>query len=89
MHRTDVDGTRKEAKEMYHCMEFDFYPIRQRNEELRREVSTHRLEKQLRQNHKVRGSRLAAFVLRLKSASILFAGQESQGLAHRQMIRRR
>jgi hypothetical protein len=52
---------------MYHHMEFDPYLIRQHNQQIFKEVQALRLEKRLRQVHKVRGSRLSAFVLRLKN----------------------
>jgi hypothetical protein len=52
---------------MYHHMEFDPYLIRERNQLLFREVQALRLEKRLRKNQKVRGSRLAAFAHPLKS----------------------
>ena len=52
---------------MYHHMEFDPYLIRERNQLLFREVQALRLEKPPRKNHKVRGSRLVALTLRLKS----------------------
>lgn len=51
---------------MHHFMEFDPYLIREHNQQIFNEVQALRFEKRLRQN-KVRGSRLAAFVLRLKS----------------------
>ena len=38
--------------------------IRERNEELRREVSTYQLEKRLRQNRKPRSGRFVVFVSR-------------------------
>ena len=53
---------------MYHHMEFDPYLIRERNQLLLSEVQALRLEKRLRKNHKVRGSRLAGFAHRLKSS---------------------
>ena len=52
---------------MNHHMEFDPYLIRERNQQIFREVQALRLERRLRKNHKVRSSRLVAFTLRLKS----------------------
>ncbi len=52
---------------MYHYMEFDPYLIRERNQQLFREVQALRLEKRLLKNHKACSSRLAAFAHRLKS----------------------
>jgi len=52
---------------MYYHMESDSYLIRERNQQLFKEVQALRLKKRLRKNHKVRGSRLAAFALRLKN----------------------
>jgi hypothetical protein len=51
---------------MHHYMEFDPYLIRERNEQIRSGVNSLRLQEQLRKNHKVHGSRLAAFALRRK-----------------------
>jgi hypothetical protein len=65
--KTDTDGTQKEAKEMYHFMEFDPYLVRQRNQQIFNEVQALRFEKWLRKSHKVGGSKLAAFTLFLKS----------------------
>jgi hypothetical protein len=48
-------------------MESDPYLIRERNQQIFKEVQALRLKKRLRKNHKVRGSRLAAFALRLKT----------------------
>jgi hypothetical protein len=44
----------KEKAEMTYYPDFDSHSIRERNEGLRREVSTYRLEKQLRQNREPR-----------------------------------
>ncbi len=52
---------------MHHYMEFDPHLIGERNRQIFREVRALRLEKVLRTNHKVSGSPLVAFVLRLKS----------------------
>jgi hypothetical protein len=52
---------------MYHHMEFGPYLIRERNQQLFKEVQALRLEKRLRKNHKVRGSQLIGFAFRLKS----------------------
>ena len=52
---------------MYYHMESDPYLIRERNEQIFKEVQALRLEKRLRLHHKGRGSRLAAFALRLKN----------------------
>lgn len=52
---------------MYHYMEFEPYLIRERNRQILGEVQALRLEKRLRKNHKVRGSRWAAFADRLKN----------------------
>jgi hypothetical protein len=52
---------------MYHHMEFDLYLIRERNQQLFRELQALRLEKRLRRNHKVRGSGLVALAHRLKN----------------------
>jgi hypothetical protein len=52
---------------MYHHMEFDPYLIREHNQQIFKEVQALRLEKRLRKNHKVRGSDLMAFALRLES----------------------
>jgi hypothetical protein len=52
---------------MYYHMESDPYLIRERNQQIFKEVQALRLEKRLRKNHKVRGSRLAAFAHRLKN----------------------
>ena len=52
---------------MYHHMEFDPYLIGERNQQLFREVQALHLEKRLRKNCKVRGSRLAAVALRFKN----------------------
>jgi len=51
---------------MYHYMEFDPYLIRERKQQIFKEVQALRLEKRLRKNHEVRGSRLVTFALRLK-----------------------
>jgi hypothetical protein len=56
---------------MYDYMVFDPYLItyltEERNQQIFREVQALRLKKQVRRNHKVRGSRLVAFNLGLKS----------------------
>jgi hypothetical protein len=52
---------------MYHYMEFDPYLISERNLQIFKEVQALRLERRLRNNHEVRGSRLITFALRLKS----------------------
>jgi hypothetical protein len=52
----------KEEEEMNHYMDFDPYFIRERNERLLREVSTHRLQKRLREQHGPSGSRFGTFV---------------------------
>jgi hypothetical protein len=52
---------------MYYHMESDPYLIRERNQQLFREVQALHFEKRLRKNHKVPGSRLAAAVLRFKN----------------------
>ena len=44
--------------------DFDPYLIRERNEGLRREVSTLRLEKRLREDHQPRSSRVIALARR-------------------------
>ncbi len=49
---------------MSYYSDFDPYFIRERNEELRREVSTYRLEKRLRQNREPRSGRFVVFVSR-------------------------
>ena len=51
---------------MYHYVEIDPYLIREHNQQLFREVQALRLEKRLRKNHKVGGSRLAALAHRLR-----------------------
>ena len=43
---------------MYHCTQSDPYLIRERNQQILREVQTLRLESRLRKNHKARDSRL-------------------------------
>jgi hypothetical protein len=49
---------------MSYYPDFDLYFIRERNEGLRREVSTYRLEKRLRQNREPRSERFVAFFSR-------------------------
>jgi hypothetical protein len=54
----------KEEVEMSYYPDFDPHFTRGRNEGLRREVSTYRLEKRLRQNRKPRSGRFVVFVSR-------------------------
>ena len=56
---------------MYHHMEFDRHLIRERNQQIFRVVQALRLDKRLRRNHRMRGLRLVALTLRLKSMSQL------------------
>lgn len=53
---------------MYHYMQFDPYLIRERNEQIRTEVSKLRLEKRLREHHEGSGPRLVAYFFRLTNA---------------------
>ena len=53
---------------MYHYMQFDPSLIRERNEQIRTEVSKLRLEKQLRKHHEGSGPRIVSYFLRLTSA---------------------
>ena len=46
---------------MSHYMDFDPYLIRERNEQIRDEVNSLRLKKQLRKRHNLHGLRIAAF----------------------------
>jgi hypothetical protein len=62
-----LSGPGKEAEEMYHYMEFDPYLIRERNHQISSEVQALRLEKRLQEDPGARGSRLLAFVHRLRS----------------------
>ena len=67
---------------MYHYMQFDPYMIREHNNQIFSEVRVLRLEKRLRKNHKVGGSRLVAFILGLKDTlHLLGAGRRSQGIS--------
>src|SRR5215207_1366656 len=63
----------KKEEEMYDYMVFDPYLItyltEERNQQIFREVQALRLKKQVRRNHKVRGSRLVAFNLGLTAVS--------------------
>ena len=45
---------------MSHYVEFDPYLIRERNEQIRDEINSLRLEKQLRKRHNLHGLRIAA-----------------------------
>ncbi len=73
--RKPVEPTEeKEEEEMNHYMDFDPYLIRERNEKLRREVSTYRLEKRLRQNREPRSGRFVVFVSRGASPLLRKAG---------------
>jgi hypothetical protein len=57
-------ASEKEEVEMSYYPDFDPHFIRGRNEGLRQEVSTYRLEKRLRQNREPRSGRFVDFVSR-------------------------
>jgi hypothetical protein len=59
---------------MNHYSGFDPYVIKERNEEIRREVRALRLERRLRKGHGQKGSRLVPFALRSTLPLIRSAG---------------
>lgn len=62
--RIERAASEKEEVEMSYYPDFDPHFIRGRNEGLRREVSTYRLEKRLRQNREPHSGRFVDFVSR-------------------------
>ena len=63
--RKPVEPTEeKEEEEMNHYMDFDPYLIRERNEKMRREVDSLRLEERLRKERNPRSSRVATLIKR-------------------------
>ncbi len=65
-------GTRKEAEEMYHYTGFAPYLIGEHNRQIFEELQALRLAKRLRQGHKGRRSRVAAFALHLERTLSVF-----------------
>jgi hypothetical protein len=76
---TGVGGTRKEAKEMHHYVEFDPHLIGERNRQIFEEVQSLRLEKVMRKIHEGSGSRQVAYFLRLASTLHSLHGHVLQG----------
>jgi hypothetical protein len=72
--RIERAAREKEEVEMSYYPDFDPHFIRGRNEGLRREVSTYRLEKRLRQNRELRSGRLVDFVSRSTLPLLRMAG---------------
>jgi hypothetical protein len=54
----------KEEEQLTHYMDFDPYVIRERNNQMHREVNSLRLEEQVRQERGSSGSRFVAFAKR-------------------------
>ena len=59
-----ANGEGKEEAQMNHYMDFDPYVIRERNQQMQREVRSLRLEERLREERGSSGSRFAALAKR-------------------------
>jgi hypothetical protein len=66
----------REDTRMNHYMDFDPHVIRERNEQMRREVNSLRLEERLRMERTQRGSRLSGLV---KRGRLLIGGARLAG----------
>jgi hypothetical protein len=56
----------KEEEDMNHYMDFDPHLIRERNQQMRKEVNSLRLEERLRKERSPRGSRLSVLIKRVR-----------------------
>jgi hypothetical protein len=59
-----VNTERQEEEEMNHYMDFDPYLIRERNQQVQRDVHALRLEEQLREERRSSGSRFVSLAKR-------------------------
>jgi hypothetical protein len=57
---------RRRKKKMSHYMDFDPHLIRERNQQMRKEVNSLRLEERLRKERSPRGSRLSVLIKRVR-----------------------